>query len=72
MLSLLLLLTLSGQVCAKTIIINKTKVWSANDGKALKEASRRCGEKFESSPCLKTFIKYDTNRYSALCTSHKG
>lgn len=69
MFSLLLVLTL---VCGNTIIINNTKVWSANDDKALKEASRRCGEKFESSPCLKKFIKYDTNIYGALCTSYKG
>lgn len=59
-----LLLSLS---CPKTTIINHTKIWTEQDQKTLKGAEKRCGELYEDSPCLKTFIKKEELLYNAVC-----
>ena len=54
--------------CPTTMLRDDSKLdWQESDAIHALTAQRRCQEKFPLSPCLKTFIKRDTNVYWAIC-----
>jgi hypothetical protein len=53
--------------CPETIIVNNTANWADIDKKALTIAQSRCKFYYESSPCLKKFIKREERIYWAIC-----
>ena len=63
----LLLLALALPNCTIPRIDNRTDTWTAVDLQSYESAITRCSTKYPNSPCLKRFIKVDTNRYFAIC-----
>lgn len=61
-------LIISGLLCATPQIINNTPYqWNNDDQFNYLTAVRRCGEKYEKSPCLKYFTKIGERDYNAIC-----
>lgn len=54
--------------CPQPNLINTTKYpWNDFDKKTLKVASKRCGTKYERSPCVKVFMKRGERAYWVIC-----
>jgi hypothetical protein len=65
--NLLLIMALS---CPPTKVKNLTNFpWNAFDQKSLEHATKRCGQIYIKSPCLKVFRKVDERDYQATCGS---
>lgn len=62
------LLSLSVAGCPLPKLENKTNFpWNDYDRKTFKHASKRCGELYTNSPCVKLFRKWGEQDYSVLC-----
>lgn len=59
-------------LCGPVLFINLTKEpWSRIDYDNAEHATKRCGEIYPNSPCLKKFIKVRTQMYRAICGKDK-
>ncbi len=62
---------ISGFICAATIIVNMTAVWTPNDAEELKIATKRCATIYPEAPCLKKLVKKEDHNYWAICGEAK-
>jgi len=54
--------------CPDTIFENRSKFnWNKEDWKVYKIATKRCGELYKESQCVKRFIKKTDMDYSVVC-----
>jgi hypothetical protein len=55
-------------ICAATVIVNITPVWTQEDVNTLMRAKKRCVEIYPKSPCVKKFVKVKSQVYRVVCT----
>ena len=53
--------------CPYPKLENRTPTWNSTDVISYETAVMNCPQQYPNSPCLKRFIKVDTNRYFAIC-----
>ena len=71
MFNLLISLAIAASFCPETKVVNKTNEWTERDQSTLDSCKERCKVKYEHSPCLKYFEKYDFQAYHAVCGAEK-
>lgn len=59
--------TIGALVCAAAIIENSTNMWNKQDEKHLEVATKRCGQLYAGSPCVKIFRKKEEGVYAVIC-----
>jgi len=54
--------------CGTPQLINKTKTWTEADQMVYDIAKQKCSEIYKNdAPCLKKFVKVETNIYQVTC-----
>jgi hypothetical protein len=57
-------------MCPQPIMVNESKeAWNKHDKLSLKQAQKRCSDKYKRSPCVKLFIKREPRTHAVLCGS---
>ena len=65
-------LILAFNMCLPATFINRTEfAWNKFDQQTFLRATKRCGELFENTPCVKQFIKTGKIDYQVVCSEYR-